>query len=46
MVVIALKGEQILNGRLFFISEKNHTLSGITFTIDKTNKNILVQGKP
>lgn len=49
MVVIALKGEQVLEMVNYFISEKKpHPLSGITFTIDKENQpiNILVQGKP
>ncbi|MFV5696291.1 5'-nucleotidase C-terminal domain-containing protein [Flavobacterium sp. LB3P122] len=48
MVVIALKGLQILELVDYFIAEKKpHPLSGITFTIDKNNtaKNILVQGK-
>ncbi|MGO4904209.1 5'-nucleotidase C-terminal domain-containing protein [Flavobacterium sp. W20_MBD1_R3] len=49
LVVIALKGEQILEIVDYFIAEKKpHPLSGLTFTIDKNNlpKNILVQGKP
>ena len=49
LVVIALKGEQILEMVDYFIAEKKpHPLAGITFTIDKNNlpKNILVQGKP
>lgn len=49
MVVIALKGEQILEMVNYFISEKKpHPLSGITFTIDKENQplHILVQAKP
>lgn len=49
LVVIALKGEQILEMVDYFIvTEKAHPLSGITFTIgkDKLAKNILVQGKP
>lgn len=48
-IVIALKGEQILEIVNYIISEKKpHPLSGMTFTIDKNNtpKNILVQGKP
>ncbi|MFE3848389.1 5'-nucleotidase C-terminal domain-containing protein [Flavobacterium sp. LB3P45] len=48
MVVIALKGEQILELVDYFIAEKKpHPISGITFTIGKDNvaKNILVQGK-
>lgn len=49
LVVIALKGDQIIEMVDFFIAEKkSHPLSGITFTIDKNKvaKNILVQGKP
>jgi 2',3'-cyclic-nucleotide 2'-phosphodiesterase (5'-nucleotidase family) len=49
LVVIALKGEQILEMVDFFIAEKKpHPLAGLTFTIDKNNtaKNIAVQGKP
>lgn len=49
LVVIALKGEQILELVDYFIATKKpHPLSGITFTIGKDNiaKNILVQGKP
>ena len=49
LVVIALKGDQIIEMVDFFIAEKkSHPLAGITFTIDKNNvaKNILVQGKP
>jgi 2',3'-cyclic-nucleotide 2'-phosphodiesterase (5'-nucleotidase family) len=49
LVVIALKGEQIVEIVNYFIAErKPHPLSGLTFTIDKNNvaKNILVQGKP
>jgi 2',3'-cyclic-nucleotide 2'-phosphodiesterase (5'-nucleotidase family) len=49
LVVIALKGEQILEMVDFFIAEKKpHPLAGVTFSIDKNNvgKNILVQGKP
>ena len=49
LVVIALKGEQILEMVDYFIATKKpHPLSGITFTIGKNNnaKNILVQGKP
>ena len=47
-IVIALKGEQILEIANYIISEKKpHPLSGMTFTITKNNipKNILVQGK-
>jgi 2',3'-cyclic-nucleotide 2'-phosphodiesterase (5'-nucleotidase family) len=47
LVIIALKGEQILEMVDYFIAEKKpHPLAGITFTIDKNNvaKNILVQG--
>ena len=49
MVVIALKGTQIIEMVDFLIADKKaHPLAGITFTIDKNNqsKNILVQGKP
>lgn len=49
LVVVALKGEQILEMVDYFIATKKpHPLSGITFTISKDNiaKNILVQGKP
>lgn len=49
LVIIALKGEQILEMVDYFIAEKKpHPLAGITFAIDKDNvaKNILVQGKP
>jgi 2',3'-cyclic-nucleotide 2'-phosphodiesterase (5'-nucleotidase family) len=49
LVIIALKGEQILELVDYFIATKKpHPLSGITFTIGKDNvaKNILVQGKP
>ncbi len=49
LVVIALKGDQIIEMVDFFIAEKkSHPLAGVTFTIDKNNfaKNILVQGKP
>jgi 2',3'-cyclic-nucleotide 2'-phosphodiesterase (5'-nucleotidase family) len=49
LVVVALKGEQILEMVDYFIAtQKPHPLSGITFTIgkDKIAKNILVQGKP
>lgn len=48
LVVIALKGEQILELVNYFIATKKpHPLSGITFTIakDSSAKNILVQGK-
>jgi 2',3'-cyclic-nucleotide 2'-phosphodiesterase (5'-nucleotidase family) len=49
LVVLALKGEQILEMTSYIIKEKKpHPLSGMTFTIakDNTAKNILVQGKP
>ena len=49
LVVIALKGEQIIELVDYFIATKKpHPLSGMTFTIGKNNvaKNILVQGKP
>lgn len=48
LVVIALKGEQILELVNYFIATKKpHPLSGITFTIGKNEvvKNILIQGK-
>ena len=48
-IVIALKGEQILEMIAYFVSEKKpHPLSGITFTIkkDNTTTSILIQGKP
>jgi len=48
-IVVALKGEQILEMLNYFISEKKpHPLSGIQFTISKTNQpiNILIKGKP
>lgn len=48
-IVIALKGEQVLEIVNYIISEKKpHPLKGLTFTIDKNNKpkNILVQGNP
>lgn len=49
LVVIALKGEQILDIAAYIIKEKKpQPLSGMTFTIakDNTAENILVQGKP
>nr|WP_309759733.1 5'-nucleotidase [Flavobacterium sp.] len=49
LVVIALKGDQIIEMVDFFIAEKkSHPLAGVTFAIDKNKvaKNILVQGKP
>ncbi|MBW1655902.1 5'-nucleotidase C-terminal domain-containing protein [Flavobacterium quisquiliarum] len=49
LVVIALKGEQILDIAAYIIKEKKpQPLSGMTFTIakDNTAKNIMVQGKP
>lgn len=48
-VVIALKGEQVLDIVNYIISEKKpHPLKGMTFTIDKDNhpKSILVGGQP
>ena len=48
-IVIALKGEQILEMTAHFVTEKKpHPLSGITFTIekDKSVSSILIQGKP
>ncbi|EJL63570.1 5'-nucleotidase C-terminal domain-containing protein [Flavobacterium sp. CF136] len=49
LVVLSLKGEQILEMTSYIIKEKKpHPLSGMTFTIakDNTAKNILIQGKP
>jgi 2',3'-cyclic-nucleotide 2'-phosphodiesterase (5'-nucleotidase family) len=49
LVVVALKGEQVIELVDYFIATKKpHPLSGITFTIGKDNvaKSILVQGKP
>lgn len=49
LVVIALKGEQILEMLNYIITEKKaHPISGLTFTIGKDNKpkDILIQGKP
>lgn len=49
LVVLALKGQQILEMTAYIIKEKKpHPLSGMTFTIakDQTAKNILIQGKP
>lgn len=49
LVVLALKGEQLLAMTSYIIKEKKpHPLAGMTFTISKDNtpKNILVQGKP
>jgi 2',3'-cyclic-nucleotide 2'-phosphodiesterase (5'-nucleotidase family) len=48
-IVVALKGEQIAEFVDYFIKEKKpHPVSGITFTIDKTNKpkDILIKDKP
>src|SRR6478672_2097656 len=48
-IVIALKGEQILEMVNYIISEKKpHPLSGMTFTIrkDNTPSAIMIQGKP
>ena len=48
-IVIALKGEQILEMVTHFVSEKKpHPLAGITFTIEKDNStsSILIQEKP
>ena len=47
-IVIALKGEQIVEIANYIVAEKKpHPLAGMTFTIDKNNvvKNIMVQGK-
>ena len=49
LVVVALKGDQILEIAAYIIKErKPQPLSGMTFTITKDNtaKNILIQGKP
>ncbi|GGF18380.1 5'-nucleotidase C-terminal domain-containing protein [Flavobacterium limi] len=49
LVVLALKGDQILEMTSYIIKEKKpHPLSGMTFTISKDNtaKNIQIQGKP
>jgi len=49
LVVLALKGEQILEMTTYIIKEiKPHPLAGMTFTISKENtaKKILIQGKP
>ncbi|MDR7370487.1 5'-nucleotidase [Flavobacterium aquidurense] len=49
LIVVALKGDQILDIVSYIIKEKKpQPLSGLTFTISKENKakNILVQGKP
>jgi 2',3'-cyclic-nucleotide 2'-phosphodiesterase (5'-nucleotidase family) len=49
LVVMALKGEQIIELANYFITEKKpHPISGMTFTITKNNTpiNILIQGKP
>jgi 2',3'-cyclic-nucleotide 2'-phosphodiesterase (5'-nucleotidase family) len=49
LVVLALKGEQILEMTAYIIKEKKaHPLSGMTFTIakDNTAQNILIKGKP
>ncbi|WP_269684748.1 5'-nucleotidase C-terminal domain-containing protein [Flavobacterium lacustre] len=48
LVVIALKGEQILElVDYFIVTKKAHPLAGMSFTIDKNNqpKNVLVHGK-
>jgi 2',3'-cyclic-nucleotide 2'-phosphodiesterase (5'-nucleotidase family) len=48
-IVVGLKGEQILEMLIYFIAEnKPHPLSGIQFTISKTNQpiKISVQGRP
>ena len=49
LVVLTLKGEQILEMTAYIIKEKKaHPLSGMTFTIakDNTAQNILIKGKP
>lgn len=48
-VVVALKGEQVLEIADYIISEKKpHPLRGMTFTIDKNNKpkNVLIDDNP
>lgn len=48
-IVVALKGEQILEIANYIVSEKKpHPLSGMSFTIEKDNSvtSIFVQGKP
>ncbi|MCI9845084.1 5'-nucleotidase C-terminal domain-containing protein [Flavobacterium pectinovorum] len=48
LVVLALKGDQILEMTAYIIKEKKpHPLSGMSFTIakDNTAKNILIEGK-
>ncbi len=48
LIVMGLKGEQVLDLVSYMIKEKKpHPLSGLTFTIDKSNmpKNILVNAK-
>lgn len=48
-VVLMLKGEQLIEMTHYIIAEKKpHPISGIEFTIDKSQKavNILVKGKP
>ena len=49
LVVVSLKGEQILEMIDYIIKEKKpHPLAGLTFTNDKNNKskNILIQNQP
>ncbi len=49
LVVVSLKGEQILEMIQYIIKEKKpHPLAGMTFTIDKNNvpQNILIQNQP
>lgn len=49
LIVVALKGSQILEIPMYIIKEKKpHPLSGMSFTIDKNKipKNIFIQGKP
>lgn len=49
LVVVALKGEQIIEMADYIIREKKpHPLAGLTFVIDSDNnpKNILISGKP
>jgi 2',3'-cyclic-nucleotide 2'-phosphodiesterase (5'-nucleotidase family) len=49
LIVVSLKGDQILELVNYFIKEKKpHPLAGVTFTIDKNDiaQNIFVQNKP
>ena len=49
LVVVSLKGEQVLEMVHYIIKEKKpHPLAGLTFSIDKNNvpKNIMIQNNP